>query len=241
MIQLRCGYKPGTVGYIAANSPRYHDFFDSIERLEVPLGTALGKSVIYNSASNRNGIVKVAVGDWILFLDDDHCFSDKLVFKMLERNVDILVAPYSGRYPPFEPVLFKCYHPDAPDPKDAHIWARYTWKDIEHKTGLMEIQGSGFGAVMVKMHVIEKMKEVWGEPLFRVGQFDKSWKVYAKDEMAEDLAFCWAARKVGFKVYADLDLPVGHITEVALIPNRDKEGRLRLMSDINGHCIWTTP
>jgi hypothetical protein len=76
--------------------------------------------------------------------------------------------------------------------------------------------------------------------LFRVGPYDRTWveNTVSKDEMSEDLSWCWAARKIGFKVYWDLDQFLGHITETKLIPARDKDGQYRVMSNIDGHCSW---
>jgi len=130
-----------------------------------------------------------------------------------------------------------CQRTDKP-----HIWTLNAWDDFSGKMGLIETGATGFGAVLVRKKVLKAMEEKFGMPYFRVGKYDNTWvdEAFVKDEMQEDLSFCWAARKCGFKVYIDLDLAVGHMTEVKLAPLRDKDGRLRVISYIDGFCQWVT-
>ena len=248
MIQVKSPHPPGTVAFVAANNPRYNEFFDFIEQIRVPEGTVLAKSVLYNAARNRNEVANLMLGEWILFLDDDNCGDPNLLLKLLDRNVDIVGPPYSRRYPPFQTVSFPCYHPEklktCPlNEKSPHIWTLNEWSDFDNRIGLVETAACGFGAVLVRRRVIQKMQDVYGDPIFRVGAYDETWdpEGLVKDEMQEDLSFCWAARNCGFKVFLDLDEWLGHMTEVKLIARRDRSGRFRVMSAIEDHCQWVTP
>ena len=248
MIYVKSHHPSGTVAYISANRIRYNEFFDGIEQLRVPEGTALAKSILYNAARNRNEVAGMMKGEWILFLDDDHVWDPNLLLNLLDRNVDIVTPPYCRRYPPFETVAFSCYHPDKPFCKlnrEEHVWTLHKWEDFNPPfapTGLLEVESCGFGAVLVRKRVLESLETAFGRPFFRVGAYDPSWGLSSlvKDEMQEDLSFCWAARKAGFKVYLDLDQWLGHMTEVKLIATRDKVGKFRVMANIDGYSQWIT-
>lgn len=246
MIQVKSKHPPGTVAFIAANLPRYHVFFDYIEQLRVPEGTVLAKSILYNAARNRNEVTEIMQGDWIFYLDDDNFGDPNLLLNLLDREVDIVAPPYPRRYPPFETVAFSCYHPDVFMPctfsEQEHIWTLHDWSDFDGKQGLIEIEATGFGAVLVRKNVLKKMIARYDKPLFRVGAYESSWveDALVRDEMQEDLSFCWAARRIGFKVHLDLDQWLGHMTEVQLIPRRDQNGHFRVMSAIEGQYQWIT-
>lgn len=247
MIYVKSPHPPGTVAYISANNARYSEFFDGLEQLRVPNGTVLAKSILYNAARNRNEVSTIMHGEWILYLDDDHVWEPNLLLNLLDRNLDIVGPPYCRRYPPFDSVAFNCYHPDSLScgkVEGDHIWNLTTWEQLSKSSDpLFEVAACGFGALLVRKKVLDAMKEAFGEPLFRVGAYDPTWvePSLVKDELGEDLSFCWAARKAGFKIYWDLDQFLGHITETKLIASRDKSGRFRVMSNIQGHTNWILP
>jgi hypothetical protein len=243
MIYVKSPHPPGTVAYISANNARYSDFYDGLEQLRVPNGTVLAKSVLYNAARNRNEVSHLALGEWILYLDDDHVWEPNLLLNLLDRNVDIVGPPYCRRYPPFESVAFSCYHPETlicEKKMEDHIWTLCAWDTLSEYNGLFEVQACGFGALLVRKRVLDKMRIDHGVPFFRVGDYDSTWlrSSTVRDELGEDLSFCWAARKSGFKVYWDLTQFLGHITETKLIATRDKSGKFRIISNVDGHCTW---
>lgn len=153
-------------------------------------------SLVYES---RNSLVKKALAmdaDYILWIDSDMVFEPDLQKRLLadikETGADMVTALCFRRRPPFTPCLFKKagvkdgvgYHEEYPDyPKDS----------------LFEIEGCGFGAVMMKTDLlldIAAQSGNWFEPF---GQF------------GEDIAFCVRMRQAGGRIFADSRVKVGHV------------------------------
>jgi Glycosyl transferase family 2 len=225
--QIRSAHKPGTVGYIQANRPRFQGFFDSIERLCVPGGTALSRAANYNAAHNRNELITGIEGDWIFFLDDDHVFEEDCLLRLLDCNVDIVSALYCRRYPPFDPVVYRKADPEK------RIFELWSWEGLSEESGVLEIAACGAGGLLVRRKVFEAMKSPW----FKVG--GSSWDT---DIIGEDTNFCVAARELGFKVYVNLDVQFAHMPDEALlIPLRQPNGAFNVAGKIGEHTLWMLP
>ena len=233
MIQVKSAHKPGTVGYIQANRPRFQKFFDCLEQLQVPEGTALQRSSNYNAAHNRNELICAMEGEWHLFLDDDHAFEDNALLRLLDRDVDIITGLYARRYPNFDPTVY--YKFDSKE-KDTKL---YTWEGLSEESGLLEIEACGAGFLLVKKKVFEAMKP----PYFRVG--GSHWQNWAleQDVIGEDTGFCERAREMGFKVYVDLDVLIGHIPdETILIPMRQPHNKaFNIINQTGTAQVWMMP
>ena len=231
MKQIESIHKPGTVGYIQANRPRFQKFYDCLEQLEVPNGTALMRASNYNAAHNRNEIVCSMEGDWILFLDDDHAFESSALTRLLNHNVDIVTGLYCRRYAPFESVIYKTFDPVK------HEIELYSWEDLSEMSGLIEIGASGAGFLLVRKKVLENMDP----PYFRVGGSHwREWEL-EKDVIGEDTGFCWRARELGYKVHCDIDVSIAHIPdETLLVPMRQpNNGAFNIMHENGEHRVFT--
>ena len=152
-------------------------------------------SLIYNS---RNDLAKQALKlecDYILWLDSDMVFPPEtlkyLLKEMDETGADLISGLYFRRCAPFSPVAF-----DALEIKDGKAsWSDYTGE----LTGLHEVAGVGFGCVLQKTGMLLDMAATYGDffgPIAKVG---------------EDLAFCWRARQLGYKIMLDCNLKLGHV------------------------------
>ncbi len=225
MREVDSKHKAGTVGYIQANRPRFQGFYDSLERLQVPKGTALERASNYNAAHNRNELISGLEGEWILFLDDDHVFEDDALLRLLDRDVDVVSALYCRRYPPFSPVV---YHGIDILNKRMEL---YTWEGLSEESGLLEIAGCGAGFLLVKTKVLQAMTP----PFFRVGGSD-----WQSDVIGEDTNFCVSVRELGYKVYVDLDVSIAHLPdETYLVPIRQSDNKaFNVMAEICGHRLF---
>lgn len=152
-------------------------------------------SLIYNS---RNDLVRQALKlecDYILWLDSDMVFPPEtlkyLLKEMEETGADFISGLYFRRCAPFSPVAF-----DTLEIKDG----KATWTDYRGElSGLHEVGGVGFGCVLQKTDMLLEMAAKYGDffgPLANVG---------------EDLAFCWRARQLGYKIMLDCNLKLGHV------------------------------
>lgn len=159
-------------------------------------------SLIYTS---RNNLAKQAIemeADYILWFDSDMVFGTdtltRLMQTMDEGNYDILTGVYHNRVAPYRPVIFETLQLVTND--DGSI------KDCEHKQWdralpeeIFEVEGCGFGCVLMKTDVLFNMPEdagTWFAPIGNIG---------------EDCAFCIRAREAGYKIMCDPYVKCGHV------------------------------
>lgn len=153
-------------------------------------------SLVYES---RNDLAKYAVqseADYVLWLDSDMLFEPELLEKMMatlqEHDLDILTGIYYRRRHPFSPVLMKKLSIDE------NNFCEYENFNAYPEDGIFEVEGIGFGCVLMKSDVLMDIKATyndWFSPFGRVG---------------EDLSFCWRARQTGHKIFADPSIQLGH-------------------------------
>ena len=144
--------------------------------------------------------------DYILFLDDDMVIPEdaKLFTKLLSHNKDIVAPLFFHRVQPCAPLIFK---------RVIRANGRYTTFDniLDYPKGLIEVDGVGFGCVLIKVDVFKKLSK----PYFLHG-----------DTFGEDLFFSNKCIEAGIKIYSDTNLVLGHIgdpmvtTEDTFIANR---------------------
>lgn len=153
-------------------------------------------SLVYES---RNDLAKYAVqseADYVLWLDSDMMFEPELLEKMMatlqEHDLDILTGIYYRRRHPFSPVLMKKLSIAE------NNFCEYENFNAYPEDGIFEVEGIGFGCVLMKSDVLMDIKATyndWFSPFGRVG---------------EDLSFCWRARQTGHKIFADPSIQLGH-------------------------------
>lgn len=128
----------------------------------------------------------------ILWLDDDMMFNPDLAIKLIEHDLDMVSALYFGRTKHLPVVYLNSQEPDDP-------YKHFPL--VEVPNNLFEIDACGFGALMMKREVLDKVAYPWFE-------FDKG---------GEDIVFCVKAKKAGVKIYCDATYKLGHLTEQAAI------------------------
>lgn len=209
MQQIESAHPWGTVGYVTANNPRYHLFYDALERLKVPNGTVLKRATNYNAAFSRNELIDKMEGNWICFLDDDHAFEPDALMRLLDRNIGIVGALYARRYPPHETVAYKRVNVDD------NTGELFTWQDFDSMSGLIEVAAVGSGMFLVRREVLEAMpKAPFRITMPKINQW-----------IDEAVWFCHLAQRAGFKVHMDLDVSLAHLTETLVIPKRWSDGK----------------
>lgn len=150
-------------------------------------------SLVYTS---RNDLVQIAIKqgcDYIFWLDSDMMFPpDALVrlFKSLEHG-DIVSGLYFRRVAPFTPVIY--------DKLDIDETGCHYTEPKEIPDGIFEVEGCGFGCVLMPTDIMLDVIEKYGSPFTPI------------NGIGEDLSFCWRARQLGFKIVCDPDIPLGHV------------------------------
>ena len=154
-------------------------------------------SLIYDA---RNKLAAQAVkmeADYIMWFDSDMIFqADTLerLMKDIEEGRDIVSGLYFRRVSPFSPVAFSKFG-DISEENVAETLENYEG-DL---TGIHEVEGVGFGCVLMKTDVIYDCFAKYGTCFSPIGQ------------IGEDLSFCYRARELGYKIFLDCDIKCGHV------------------------------
>ena len=164
---------------------------------EVAVAFQIG-SLIYTS---RNRLAQIAIkdeADYVLWLDSDMVFEPDLLERMFkvmhENDLDILTGLYFRRVHPYTPVLFDRLEMQ----RGVCEWSNF--KELPNE--LFEVGGCGFGCVLMKTDVffdVQARHHAMFDPILGTG---------------EDLAFCWRARDVGYKIMCDPSIIVGHVGNI---------------------------
>lgn len=154
---------------------------------------------------NRNVMLKRILDnrpdmDYILWLDEDMLYPHDIICKYLQTDFDVIGCLYFKRSEPFYPVGYlKGSNPLKP--------YRNLIPHTLEKDTVVEVDGLGFGGMMVNMRVYKAMGE------------DK-WMHYGnhfylpydnEDGLTHDLQFCKDAQSYGFKILMHTGVRPGHI------------------------------
>jgi len=128
--------------------------------------------------------------DYIMFLDSDMVAQHDLITRLISHNKDIVSGVAFKRSAPFTPCFYKDCRIENGNPVVRYV---EKWNEGE----LLEVQGVGTACMLIKREVFEKMRRPW---------------FYPHMSMGEDLPFCIHAREMGYKIFVDTSLCVGHLT-----------------------------
>lgn len=138
--------------------------------------------------------------DFLAMIDDDMLCPFDMVPRMIADDKDIVTALAFTRNPNHNPVC--CLTREGFDPGTKKP---YMFKDIimsYPRDTLFQCDAAGFGAVLIKRKVIETMPKPWFMNTSPTG---------------EDILFCHEARKLGFEVWMDSRIKLGHIGDSVVI------------------------
>lgn len=158
-------------------------------------------SLVYDS---RNGLARQAIVngfDRVLWLDSDMQFNPDMLDKLtedLETGADVVSGFYVTRKGEIKPCIFSECEYKHIEEKNAVKAVAKTYYDYP-RDSLFEIAACGFGAVLMNTKVLEDVEKNFGLPFAPMMGF------------GEDLSFCLRARELGYKIYCDSRIKVGHI------------------------------
>ena len=135
----------------------------------------------------------------LLWLDDDHVFNPDLALRLAVHDKDMVSALYYGRHKPHKPVV---YVRDPSDDGYKHF------PMIEVPRTLFECDAAGFGAMLMRRDVLDRVPEPWFTVDTRGG---------------EDLAFCVRAKEQGVKIWCDGTYRLGHVGMPEVITQENYE------------------
>lgn len=179
------------------------DFMTSLINLRKPVGTSYAvqpNCMIYDSRNNLTAKALMNGYDRVLWLDSDMVFDadllEKLSDDMDDQGLDYVCGLFFKRHKPSGPCIYSriVYEQTAEGIRSDAV-PYEAWPD---KT-TFEIRGSGFGAVLMKTELLRNVWEHYGPPFDPMVQ------------MGEDLSFCWRASQLGYRMWCDPRVKVGHI------------------------------
>jgi hypothetical protein len=144
--------------------------------------------------------------DYMMWIDSDIRFNNEMFQKLVEMNKDIASGWYAqpggdasgGFYTPVVEKMEDEYF------KQHGTYQFLTTEELSKKEELIQVDYIGFGWVLIKQGVFEKIEYPWFAPkLLNIGED-------IQDVCSEDVAFCHDAKNAGFQIWLDPTCRVGH-------------------------------
>lgn len=138
--------------------------------------------------------------DYIMWIDSDVIFTTNQFEKLLSNQVDICGGLYlmeGGK----QFAVVKDW--DEEKFQNNGTFDFLTPNDVNKSSQLMEVAYTGFGFLLIKQGIFEKIKYPWFGP-----KFSKIGNCY--DFASEDVSFCMRAKEEGFKIHIDPTVWVRH-------------------------------
>lgn len=186
---------------LSVPSARYVEVecFESIYNLKKPKGYKVDLFIPnnYSIDVSRNLIVKYAQEnkfDYIFWVDSDIILPKDALIKLIAHDKDIVSGVYAYKILGGDKAVAKRFLLDKED-----TYEDIPLKEIKEYKGLMKVDGFGFGCVLTKTEVFNKIKY----PHF----------IYTFD-MGEDIFFCRKAQNEGYELFIDTTILCGHKGEV---------------------------
>jgi hypothetical protein len=171
----------------------------------------------------------------MLFVDSDIIFNAESIFKMIERDKDIISIPYPLKTMRWDKVFDKFQKGKIKNADDVSKWTNvYPMKiadshdNVQVERGVIEVTHSPTGCMLIKRGVFDKLikhypdKEIIQKTVINGEYVTKPhmWNFFdclhdpvEKTYLGEDFAFCKLWRDIGGKCHAFIDDPIAHIGE----------------------------
>lgn len=155
-------------------------------------------SLVYDS---RNLLAQKAVDrgfDRVLWLDSDMVFRPDLLERLgadLADGRELVSALYTTRKQPIRPAAYQRLGTE----KRGGVETPVAVPVREIPEGLREVEGVGFGCVLTSARLLKDVAKPYGRPFSPI------------DGFGEDFSFCLKARSLGFGLWLDGGVRVGHV------------------------------
>jgi len=182
----------------------FHSIMMSLlENTNKKLLTWVGMKTHLYVTQARNELAAEAIKAWkdekvthVWWVDDDMMLPKGCLEKLLSHDKPVVSGLYYGR--DLRPIAYEL------DP------FRIMEREEVQPSGLQEVDGTGFGCVLMQVDVLNAMVMNYGPCLFQTPvRRDEGKK--STGEVGEDVFFCELLKDMGVPVYVDCDLVVPHI------------------------------
>jgi len=154
--------------------------------------------------------------DYVFWIDADMVFESDVLIDLLNDDKDIVSAVCFMRRNPYEPCIYKSLR------LGASLYEDMIEKYLDYPEGEpFEVEACGMAMCLMKVEALKHILTVTGQPFFPVKSNHRT--------LGEDLSFCYKARSLGYKIWADPRIYVGHIGK--LIADKDSWKALQRLRD----------
>ena len=136
----------------------------------------------------------------VLWLDSDMIFSEELLDNLMFSGKSFVTGIAHGRRPPHMSCIFKRVWPESE-----------RWEGHDYPTSAFKIGGCGFACVLIETKIIKAVYEKNGSAFFPMR------------ELGEDLAFCKRAGELGYEIWAEPTVWLGHIGHITVYPEYQEQ------------------
>lgn len=169
--------------------------------------------------------------DYCFMVDDDMILPRGIMARLLSHNKDIVGSMSFERLGEHNPNIYAMTFCEKSEDRDGALIGSIKWSSIinyaekRDENGLCEVDAIGFGCVLINTRIFKKRADG--------PQFMPTWFM-AQFNVGEDLFFCFKAKEVGLKVYADChpDWMAGHLGEKPIIDETMMLQKLKEKQDI---------
>lgn len=131
----------------------------------------------------------------VLWLDSDMIFNEDILDNLMISGKPFVTGIAHGRRAPHMSCLFKSVWP-SPERWEGHDYPNQTFK----------VGGCGFACVLIETEILAKVWVTNGIAFFPM------------KELGEDLAFCKRAVELGYEIWAEPTVWLGHIGHLTVYP-----------------------
>jgi len=143
--------------------------------------------------------------EYVLFVDDDMVMQADALDRLLSHGVDIVGGICTKRQDPPVPNI-NWFMDEVQNFGLAEQW--------DPQARLMEVDSIGTAFLLLSRKVIEDVAVAYHRAVYEAsgnGWWCEHLKTVHGHEWGEDVSLAWKARRIGYKVYADMTVIVGHI------------------------------
>lgn len=151
-------------------------------------------SLIYQAREQLAAIAVDEESDYVLWLDSDMVFPSTLMLDLIAQDKDIITGVCAARRAPYYPCIYRNNN-GAMEPI------------LDFGSRLIEVDSCGFAVLLMKTHILEEMFNKYNtcfQPVLGYG---------------EDFSFCLRAKEMGYKIWADPNIEIGHIGKTVISKN----------------------
>jgi hypothetical protein len=138
--------------------------------------------------------------DYLFMVDDDMLAPADLFYRLAAHDKDIVAALAFTRNPDHKPVIYETIEGYDQSAHESYGLTRFVMN--YPRNTLVECDAVGFGAVLIKTEVLRKVPKPW---------------FFGMAQTGEDITLCIKAKKVGFRVWMDTSIKLGHLGDATVI------------------------